>query len=828
MLKNHGSKTAISFGDQSFSYSQLFSNIGHFSSLINIQKGQHCVIFSENNPQWVFAFYAVWMQGGVPVPVDFMASASEVSYILKDSQPTVIFCSKKTKTLLHEAVYKADIKAEIILLDEQQTVENTAEDIQFPDFDSDETAVMIYTSGTTGSPKGVMLSYKNLVQNIDAVSIHIPIYHANSRVMVLLPLHHVFPLVGTLVIPFYLGAAIAISPSLATEDILGTLQKNQITIIIGVPRLYAAIHKGIKTKINQSKAASLLFKIATKLQSKGFAKKVFGAVHKKFGGSVEFLVSGGAALDPVVGGDFQTLGFEVLEGYGMSEAAPMITFTQPGRVKIGSPGQVVPGTELRLVDGEITSKGNHIMKGYYNRPEETADVIKDGWLHTGDLGYVDKDGFLFITGRKKEIIILSNGKNVNPSEIENVLLESELIADCGVFYANEQLQLLVVPSTETVISENDNQTIEEVIKQNVIKPFNTQVSSYKKLHRIHFTNQELPRTRLGKLQRFKLEALLAQKEVQKKKSEMPADSVFMLLHQYILADKKIDARPQDHLEDDLGFDSLDKISMQTWLSQTFGVDIEPNELTKFETIEALSAWISENKTKEEDTKINWTDILREKVHFQLPATWFTGNLAVWSSRLFFRIYFRFRSTGVKNLPNGPFILAPNHQSSFDGMFVASMLRYKQVRGTYFYAKEKHIRAAWLKFLANRNNIIIMDMNRDLKTSIQKMGEVLRRKKNLIIFPEGTRTINGHLGDFKKTFAILASELKVPVVPVSISGAFEAMPRGSYFPKPWKRITVEFLDPIYPGDHTYESLADNVREMIRQKQQTGNKGVLNVD
>ncbi|MDD4086905.1 MAG: lysophospholipid acyltransferase family protein, partial [Bacteroidales bacterium] len=212
----------------------------------------------------------------------------------------------------------------------------------------------------------------------------------------------------------------------------------------------------------------------------------------------------------------------------------------------------------------------------------------------------------------------------------------------------------------------------------------------------------------------------------------------------------------------------------------------------------------------------WAEILREKVQLQLPATWFTGNLAVWLSRIFFKIYFRFQTVGHKNLPQGPFILAPNHQSFFDGMFVASVLRYKQVRGTYFYAKEKHIRPRWLKFLANRNNIIIMDLNRDLKASIQKMGEVLRMQKSLIIFPEGTRTANGHLGDFKKTFAILASELKVPVIPVSISGAFEALPRGSFFPKPWKKIRVEFLEPVYPENHSYESLASNVRERIQQK------------
>ncbi len=224
---------------------------------------------------------------------------------------------------------------------------------------------------------------------------------------------------------------------------------------------------------------------------KVLAKKIFKAVHQKFGGAVEYLVTGGAALDPVVGNDFQTLGFSVLEGYGMSEAAPMITFTQPKKIKIGSPGHVVHGTEVRIVDGEITAKGNHIMQGYYKRPEETAAVIKDGWLHTGDLGYFDKDGFLFLTGRKKEILILSNGKNVNPAEIENVINESELVLESAVYYKNDQLQLLVVPDnsgTETVT--------EQLIKERVIKAFNEKVSSYKRIHRIHLISDELPPARV--------------------------------------------------------------------------------------------------------------------------------------------------------------------------------------------------------------------------------------------------------------------------------------------------------------------------------------------
>ena len=815
MLKNHGQKLAIQYGTQAITYDQFFAGLTKFSKQISLAAGSHAVIFAENSPAWALAFYAIWQKSGVVIPVDFMSSTADVAYILKDSSPEVIFCSETGAKLMREAIYLADIQTKLIILPQQFETESLTDEVgEMPEYQPDDTAVIIYTSGTTGSPKGVMLTYRNLRQNVDAVSKEIKIYHPDSRVMVLLPLHHIFPLAGTLIIPLSLGATIAISPSLKTEDILKTLQDNKITIIIGVPRLYAAIHKGIKTKIDKSGVARMLFKIAAKLQSKGFSKKIFKAAHQKFGGAVEFLVSGGAALDPEVGGDFQTLGFEVLEGYGMTEAAPMITFTQPGRVKIGSPGHVVAGTELRIVDGEITARGPHIMKGYYNRPEETAEVIRDGWLHTGDLGYVDEEGFLFITGRKKEIIVLSNGKNVNPAELEAELLQPELVQDCAVFYADDQLQLIVVPHSNEILPLDQ---LEMSLRENLLKPFNEKVSSYKRIHRIQFTNEELPRTRLGKLQRFRLADLAKDTSRDRTEAVVEIDNpVYPLLVAFVEAEKHLKPLPSDHIENDLGFDSLDKISMQSWIDQTFGLKIEPHELTDYASLLELSEWIAAHKTRMEESHINWAEILREKVQLQLPSTWFTGNLAVWLSRAFFKLYFRFQTIGHQNLPEGPFILAPNHQSFFDGMFVASVLRYKQVRGTYFYAKEKHIRPRWLKFLANRNNIIIMDLNRDLKASIQKMGEVLRRQKSLIIFPEGTRTANGHLGDFKKTFAILASELKVPVIPVSISGAFEALPKGSFFPKPWKKIRVEFLEPVYPDNHSYESLASNVRDRIQQK------------
>lgn len=618
---------------------------------------------------------------------------------------------------------------------------------------------------------------------------------------------------GTMIIPLYAGGSVSISPSMASEDIIKTLQDNKITILIGVPRLYAAIRKGIKDKINASAVAKLLFSIAGKLNSPSFSKTIFKAAHQKMGGHLKYLVSGGAALDPEVARDYQILGFEVLEGYGMTESAPMITFTRPGRVLIGSPGEALPGTIIESIDGEITIKGRQIMQGYYNRPEETGKVLRDGRLYTGDIGYVDQEGYLFITGRKKEIIVLSNGKNVNPAELETKLEDSPLVRECGVFFKDDMLQAVIVPEKSAIV-QTEEQNIEDIIRWKVIDNFNHQVSSYKKIMRFYLTDQDLPRTRLSKLQRFKLEAFASEEEKNQDPRELPDFEEYKMITDYLSKEKGRDVLPHYHLEMDLGLDSLDKVGFETYLNQTFGVKIDPVEMLRFNNVLLLAEHVREVKTKVDEQKINWRAILREKVPLQLPKTWATGSIMVRLSRFFFHSYFRFNARGMKNIPEGPCIIAPNHQSFFDGLFVASYLRTRQIKKTYFYAKEKHVRTPWLKFLANRNNIIIMDLNNDLKASIQKMAEVLKRNKNLIIFPEGTRTKNGQLGQFKKTFAILSRELNIPVVPVSIRGAYEALPKGSFFPKPFKKVDIEFLKPVYPGEDTYDSLAIRVKEQIQ--------------
>ncbi|MCI0496550.1 AMP-binding protein, partial [candidate division KSB1 bacterium] len=680
--------------------------------------------------------------------------------------------------------------------------------------DVQKTAVIIYTSGTTGTPKGVMLSFDNLLANIEAVSRDIPIYTPERNVMALLPLHHTFPLMGTLIAPLFVGATIAFAPSLNSEDIIATLKNNGISTIIGVPRFYAAIRKGVMDKINKSFLARSLFKFAKLLDSRTFSKTLFKTVHQKFGGKVDYLVCGGAKLDEDVARDFKTLGFEMLEGFGMTEAAPMITFTRPGKWKIGSAGQAMPCLDVKSKDGEIIARGRNIMQGYYNRPEETADVLKNGWLHTGDLGHFDRDGFIHITGRSKEIIVLSNAKNVNPEEIEKkISVLSDYVAEVGVYEKNDALYAAIYPDFK-ILKEKEILNIEDTLRSEVIDHYNRHAAHYKKIKNFIILKNELPKTRLGKIQRFKLASLMDEGTgINKKDRSEPQFEEYRVIRDFLKEQTRGEIHPDDHIEIDLALDSLDKVSLLTFLQSTFGVEIKEDVLLKLPTIEQLSEYMKEKKSKLTVETVKWVEIFKEKVELKLPRSWFTQNLFKNLARIFLKLYFRLKGEGTENIPEGPVILAPNHQSFFDGLFVSVFLKNKVMKNTYFYAKEKHIRNRLLKSLANRNNVIIMDVNRDLKQSLQKLAEVLRKGKKIMIFPEGTRTHTGHLGKFKKSFAILSRELNVPIVPVSIKGAFEALPRGSKIPRPWKKINIKFHKPVSPEMHSYEALADLVFQKL---------------
>lgn len=742
-----------------------------------------------------------------------MASAEDVAYILDDCQPEWMFVSSAMKDHLPEIDRKTTHKPELIVFEEIRPDESVKESEWIGPEDYGTTAVIIYTSGTTGSPKGVMLSFTNILENMSAV-IGCKIYIPDRQVMIFLPLHHVFPLVGSMMIPLYVGSTIPMAPSMQSADLMKTFSENQVGLFLGVPRLYDLMYKGIKAKIDKSPMAKVLLWFVLKTGWRNLGKKIFNKVHQTFGGHLQYMIAGGAALNREVGAFFYGIGFDIMEGYGMTEASPMISFPRPGKIKIGATGQALPGLTIEIREGEIVAKGPGIMKGYYNRPEETAETVKEGWLYTGDLGYLDKEGFLFITGRKKEIIVLPNGKNINPVELESKLEKfSPAIKEAGVTLYKEMLHAVIYPDP-SFISENKIEDQQAWFRDQVITPFNAGVTSYKRIMQFTLVKSDLPRTRLSKLQRFKLAGMIEKKKEEQSSTNEPQTPEFIAIKTFLESQVDMDILPGHHLVFDVSIDSLSKLSLIDFIEKTFGIKLNEEQLLKFPSVNQMADYIRQHKLfHKSNADTTWSGSLKEDAEVILPKTSFLLAPAVKLVRAFFRLFFQFEGTGMDNIPEGPCFFAPNHESKLDPFLVLSYLDRQTLKNTYSYAKKEHVKSTIRRYLAARTNVIVMDLSKDLKNSILKMAEVVKQGKKILIFPEGTRSLTGELGDFKKTYAILSAELNIPVVPVVIHGAYAAMSYGAKKINRGEKISIRFLPAIQPGTMSPDELNKHVKEQI---------------
>ena len=483
MLISKKDKFAITFKDDKYTYEQLlrYSQLyaDNFSFKLNPDKIMIC---AHNSPEWCFAFYGAMRCKSIVVPLDAQSTKKEIEYVINDCRPDIVFISDDKKDMFADMNLQGALlmtKDDVTLSDDKNI---PATDIPLGNLE--DVMLINYTSGTTGNPKGVMLTYKNVMFNIDSVSKQVPIFQEDSNVMVLLPLHHILPLLGSLVAPLYMGGTLHIAEAMNAESIIKTLNAGKVSIIIGVPRLYDMLVKGIMSKINASFVTRLLYKITKLIGSDAVSRTVFSSVHKKFGGHLKYLVSGGAALSVETATILKTLGLYVLEGYGMTETAPMISFTRPGRRKVGYAGELLPNIEAKIAEnGEICVKGDNVMKGYYKREEETSQIVKDGWLHTGDMGILDKYG-LKITGRIKEIIVTSNGKNINPELLEKEFLsESKYVQEIGIFLSGDILHAAIRPEM-TAVRQSSLDDMDALIK-NEVERFNAEQPQYKRIKQYH-------------------------------------------------------------------------------------------------------------------------------------------------------------------------------------------------------------------------------------------------------------------------------------------------------------------------------------------------------
>jgi long-chain acyl-CoA synthetase len=817
-IKNEDKLAFVDFEDNKVTFVELIKRVKYFSNevLKNIES-PHALIIMENRPEWVYSFYSVWDKKEVNVVLDASSNPNEIAYVINDSQPKTIICSDFSEERILEAITIANYqdKAKIINIDKENidfnSIGSEYDNVTLQNPEGDETAVMLYTSGTTGNPKGVMLSSNNIIGEIDGI-VEKDVLQASDQMIALLPFHHILPLMATLLLPLREGASIVFVEKIASKEILDVLEKNNISVMVGVPRVFKLFYDSIKQQIQAKFITRKIYAIAEKINSKRFSRMIFSKVHKKFGGHLNVMVSGGAKLDPEIATFFNVLGFTVCEGYGLTETSPVLAVNSIKYNKVGTVGKGLYNTELKIVDEELWVKGPQIMKGYYNKPEKTAEVMtEDGWFKTGDLAEIDKDGYLTIRGRKNSMIVLSNGKNIDPETVENKImgLSGPLIKEIGILGHEDKLAAIIVPDLLEFRKQGIN-NIQTYLKD-IIENYNLTASNYKKVLDYKLVEDELPKTRLGKTKRFMLPDLYKKDEKVKEKVEEPQTQEYQAIKEFVAKLKGFEPGPEENLELDLGMDSLDKVELLAYVESTFGIKIDEEKFAEMPNLKLLSEYISEKAEFFMNSEVDWKKIIDKAPNREIKNGWLINALRP-LIYVILKMYFRLKIDRTNKISDEPQIFVSNHQSFVDALVLGALIPSKIQKKTFFLAINWYFKKGIMKYVADNGNIILVDIDKNVKETVEEIALHIKNGKNVLIFPEGARTKNGKVGKFKKVFAIIAKELNVNVQCLGIKGGYEAYSRFMKFPLP-KRIEVTVLEKIKP-EGTYEEIRERAENIIK--------------
>ncbi|MGE5203986.1 MAG: AMP-binding protein, partial [Chlamydiota bacterium] len=683
-------------------------------------------------------------------------------------------------------------------------------------------------------------------------------------------------------VPLAVGARVVYLETLNTTELLRALRERDVTLFCCVPQFFYLIHERMMKEVGRHGAAvrlgfRALLRVCGAARAVGLnpGKLLFRRVHQMLGSRMRYLITGGSRFDPQVGRDLDALGFEILQAYGLTETTGGATCTPPGSRAIGSVGPPLPGIEVKILDpqppedgagpavGEVAIRGPIVMQGYYNRPDATALVLRDGWLLTGDLGYLDSHGNLFITGRKKEIIVLASGKNIYPEEIEGHYLKSPFLKEMCVMglesapgepYA-EKLHAVVVPNFE-VLRERKIVNAKEVIRFD-IETLSAQLPASKRILSYEIWQQELPRTTTRKLKRFEIEQRVRreQESGQLEEEGGPAPQAQPLSEEdqlwlerpqveralQIVRQEARSAsgqiRPADNLELDLGLDSIQRVELLMSLQQEFGANLPESVMSEVYTVRELVDRVLAATSGTADAKagVDWGSVLQADAPDEFvraatrrrPITTALGFVLAKMVQMISQDRFALQVSGLEKLPDrGPCIICPNHQSYLDPIVLAGVVPWPLFRDAFSLGTTEIFGSILPKRAARLLKVIPVDPDSALVSALRAGAYGLRRGKVLVLFPEGERSIDGVPRNFKKGAAILATHLRVPIVPVAMDGFFEVWPRGKKYQGPHP-LRIAFGEPIFPpedveaGEAAYTALTAELKSRVMEMWQPRN-------
>src|ERR1700722_1388886 len=866
---------------------RMAESVGRWITEQKFERGARLAILADNHPRWVEAYLGIIASGCVAVPLDTALYADQVTKLLKDSETSALFCDARHVVVAQEAVAEPQIG--LVLLD-PESISGKAQGQwlgNLPDIfqagpekftpviaSTDDLASLLYTSGTTADPKGVMLTHGNVLGEVEAVFNWVDIGPSDA-LLGMMPLFHVLVQMANLLLPLVKGSRVVYLETLNTTELLRALRERNITAFAVVPQFFYLIHERIfqevaKRGVVTQKLFRGLMSVNSALRKVGVnaGKLFFGKVHDTLGKRMRYLATGGSRFAPEIARDFHDLGIDVMQAYGLTETAAAVFVNPPSDVVIGSVGRAMKGVEGKIIDpqpredggpavGEVALRGAVVMKGYWKRPDATAAVLRDGWFHTGDLGYFDFHGNLFLTGRKKEVIVLSNGKNVYPEEIEAHYLKSPLIKEIAVMglegkpgAGGDRLHAVIVPNFD-VLRQRKIVNAKEAIRFDV-EGLSPQIASTKRIGSYDIWQDDLPRTTTRKVKRFEVENRVKANLGRRgdRDSDLPAEKPLSAEETAWMDQPDVrralavvrdaggsaaeNLRPGLSLELDLGLDSMQRVEALSRLEEEVGGDVPESQLAEIYTLRDLvdavlqSAASGAGAPGTKAAFAGWKAILSEDptdpdvLALGKPQP-FIETFWLLVSRLAQIIsldIFRLRVSGLENLPaEGPCIISSNHQSYLDPVAMAGVLPENILRDSFAVGTSEIFGQGIMKRLARLLRVVVLDPDANLVPAMRAGAFGLRHGRVLLLYPEGERSIDGAPKIFKKGAAILAIHMQVAIVPVAIEGFHDVWPRGKGFIRQINPLRMRFGKPILPppesaaSEAAYEQLTAELKARV---------------
>ena len=776
-----------------------------------LRQDDRVVLVSENQPEWCIAYLAAVQIGAAVVPLDAQTPTREILAITEFTDAKLILVSESVLEQsgemlsaagrgLHNINENCEIVGATTEVDSTSSVEIPAD---FPDVavTPDTVASIIFTMGTTVEAKGAMLTHGGFMSNVQAVAKALPPTDT-ERILSALPLYHALSFSCSLLMALYSGTTATYVNALRPTTLLRTMREAKTTAFIGVPRLFQMLQGTIERQAAR-----------TDTPGNTLAEKAQAVM----GGEIRVLVSGGASLADAIYDGFQKFGMTLYQGYGMTETAPVLSVNPYLKSRQGSVGPAVEGVKLRIDTpdsdgiGEIIAKGPSTMKGYYQNPDATEKAIRDGWLYTGDLGYMDADGYLYLTGHCKDIIVPASGKNVYPVELEALYRESPAISEIcvvGIPYedgSDTAIHAVIVPTAP------DEPTRSEV--QEHVQACAKALPSYQQFHKFHLWEAALPKSADGTIDRQSLRHSLAArlKELERQQEDSAAavendasDVRRTDIPEEILSPLARLARMPAHqilresrLDTDLGLDSLTRLDLLLVLENRLGETIPDALLANLETVGDVVE-LTETFHAEAATAMNGGE-QKEVPAFREVPRWYARAFRAAITGIY-RHYFSLKCYGLEHIPEGkPYILMPNHTSHLDTLTVITALGTKAYRLWTLAARDYWFATRFRGWFARTClNVLPIEREGNFAEFLQDLraaNEAMARHNGLLIYPEGTRSVDGTLQPFKPgVLSLLIYGPNVPVIPTYIEGTYHALPKGQNVPKKHP-VRIIFGEPL---------------------------------